>query len=127
MIDASDLRIFAEVARESGNHAVALVKRSVTKGSVNVKTQLRSEAQQSSSFKQIARTIDFDTETTASHIETQIGPNKGIGGSASLGGIAYFGTSKPGGGTLPDPVKALEVEAPKLESAIADIMTEVFG
>lgn len=127
MIDASDLRIFAEVARESGNHAVALVKRSVTKGSVNVKKQLRSEAEQSSSFKQIARTIDFDTESTSTYVETQIGPNTSIGGSASLGGIAYFGTSKPGGGTLPDPVGALSAEAPRLEAAIGDIMTEIFG
>jgi hypothetical protein len=125
--DASDFLIFAEVARESANHVIAQTKRSVTRGAVNVKNQLRADANGSRSFRQVGSTVNFDIESDSTSTEASIGPNKQVGTSASLAGIAYFGTSKPGGGTLPDPVKALEAEAAKFESAIGDILTEVFG
>lgn len=125
--DASDFLIFAEVARESANHVIAQTKKSVTKGALNVKNQLRHDARGSKYFAQVGSTIDFDVESDSSSTEALIGPNKGVGTSASLAGIAYFGTSQPGGGTLPDPVKALDTEAENFEAAIGDILTEVFG
>ena len=39
-----------------------------------------------------------------------VGPSGG--GSASLAGIAYFGTSRPGGATLRNPEDAMLEEAP---------------
>jgi hypothetical protein len=43
-------------------------------------------------------------------IEAEIGPSPG--GSGSLAGIAYFGTSRAGGGTVRNPEDAMLEEAP---------------
>jgi hypothetical protein len=43
-------------------------------------------------------------------IEAEIGPSGG--GAASLAGLAYFGSSKPGGGTVRNPEDAMLEEAP---------------
>ena len=60
-------------------------------------------------FGQVASAISYDLQDRAGSVEAVIGPTKGSPGS--LGNIAYFGTSR-GGGTVPDPMGALEKEAP---------------
>ena len=125
--DASDLRALGREMGEVHRKAAPQLGSTVSKAALNIKNQLRREARGSDHFGQIASTIDYDRKTSGGVIEAEIGPNKDVGGSASLAGIAYFGTSRPGGGTLPDPVGALEAEAPRLEQSISDILGKSFG
>jgi hypothetical protein len=54
-------------------------------------------------------------------IEAEIGPHSGPGQPGAIANVGYFGTSR-GGGTVPDPQGALDAEAPRLESAIGDLL-----
>ena len=80
----------------------------VRKGGVNIKNQLRSEAEQSRHFK-FAHLISFDEIDGGYGVE--VGPEPV--GAGKLENIAYFGGVHGGGGTVPDPKGALEAEAPK--------------
>ena len=93
---------------------VPKVRGVVAKSALNTKNAMRKDASRSDHFKQIAAVINYDLEVVASggdsKIEAEIGPTPG--GAGSLAGIAYFGTSKPGGGTVRNPEKAMQDEAP---------------
>jgi len=86
----------------------------VAKSALNTKKIMQKDAQRSRHFKQLAPTISYDLKTHQfagdGVIEAEIGPAGG--GAASLAGIAYFGTSKPGGGTVRNPEDAMLEEAP---------------
>lgn len=101
------------LARDFGAIPAAMVPKMrgvVAKSALNVKNLMRADASKSRHFKQLAPTINYDLETNGDVIEAEIGPSGG--GSASLAGIAYFGTSKPGGGTVRNPEDAMLEEAP---------------
>ena len=89
---------------------VPKVRGVVSKAAVNTKKIMRRDARGSRAFEQIARTIDYDLTVRGDVVEAEIGPSGG--GSASLAGIAYFGTSRPGGGTVRNPEDAMLEEAP---------------
>lgn len=108
-----------ELSRLPGE-ALARVRPVFQKGALNIKTQLQSEASGSRHFRQIARTISYDTRESSSAIEAEIGPDRDKGGGAGLAG-AYFGWSR-GGGTLPDPVLALEAEVPDVERFLGELL-----
>ena len=93
------------------------VKQVVSKGSLNVKNQLVREASGSSHFKGVARSIGYDLTVTAAYVEGEIGPQKERNAAAGLLG-AYWGWSKGGGGSLPDPLGALEAEKPNVTNAL---------
>ena len=124
--DSSELRKLGKDLGVIHRKAAPEIGRSVSKGALNIKNQLQREARGSRHFGQIAPTVDYEMVSSPGSAAADIGPNKNRGGSASLAGIAYFGSSRPGGGTLPDPVKALDAEAPKLDSAISDILGKAF-
>jgi hypothetical protein len=75
---------------------------------------MQADAKRSRHFGQLARTINYDLKTHGfagdGVIEAEIGPSGG--GAASLAGLAYFGSSKPGGGTVRNPEDAMLEEAP---------------
>lgn len=106
------------------------IKGVVSKGALNVKKQLQAEASKSSSFGVIAASIGYDlTETSAgggTSVEAEIGPQRERNDSAGLLG-AYWGWSKGGGGSLPDPLIALEAEAPNFLDAIFQLTGELDG
>ena len=93
---------------------VPKVRGVVAKSALNTKNIMRKDAQRSRHFKQLARTISYDIKEHGfagdGVVEAEIGPAGG--GAASLAGIAYFGTSKPGGGTVRNPEDAMLEEAP---------------
>jgi hypothetical protein len=91
---------------------VPKVRGVVSKAAVNTKRIMRRDARGSRAFESIAPTIDYDLKVSGDVIEAEIGPNPGTAGAASLAGIAYFGTSKPGGGTVRNPEDAMLEEAP---------------
>jgi hypothetical protein len=86
----------------------------VARSAMNTKNLIRKDAAGSAHFKQLAPTISYDLKVHAfggdGVVEAEVGPS-GFG-AASLAGIAYFGTSRPGGGTLRNPEDAMLEEAP---------------
>lgn len=108
--DTSDLDGLARDLRAIPAAMVPKMRGVVAKSAVNTKKIMRADARKSRHFKQIAPTIGYDLEIGGDVIEAEIGPSGG--GAASLAGIAYFGTSKPGGGTVRNPEDAMLEEAP---------------
>lgn len=101
------------LARDFGAIPAAMVPKVravVAKSALNTKNAMRKDASRSAHFKQLAAVINYDLEVRGDVTEAEIGPVPG--GAGSLAGIAYFGTSKPGGGTVRDPEKAMNDEAP---------------
>ena len=112
--DTSDLDGLARDLRKIPAAMVPKMRGAVAKSAVNTKKIMQKDARSSRHFKQLARTINYDLKVHEfggdGVIEGEIGPSGG--GSASLAGIAYFGTSKPGGGTVRNPEDAMLEEAP---------------
>lgn len=121
-IDATEVRALTVALTDSTRNIEKDVRAVVSKGALNIKTQMVSEMSESPHFKGAARSITYDMSGNAFFTEAQIGPKVGDGESGGLGGIAYFGASKGGGGTVPDPRGALERETPNLERALGDIL-----
>jgi len=112
--DASELDGLARAFRAIPALMVPKLRGVVAKSALNTKKLMQADASRSRHFKQLAPTISYDLKVHAfggdGVIEAEIGPTPG--GSGSLAGIAYFGTSKPGGGTVRNPEDAMLEEAP---------------
>ena len=112
--DTSDLDGLARAFRAIPAAMVPKMRCVVAKSALNTKNIMRKDAQGSRHFKQLAPTISYDVKVHEfggdGVIEAEVGPSGG--GAASLAGIAYFGTSKPGGGTVRNPEDAMLEEAP---------------
>lgn len=128
-VDASELDGLARSFRRVPALMVPKLKGVVAKSALNTKNAMRKDARRSRHFKQLAPTIGYDLKVHEFFgdgvIEAEVGPSDtggfgGIGGggsatgggAASLAGIAYFGTSRPGGATLRNPEDAMLEEAP---------------
>lgn len=111
--DTSDLDGLARDFRAIPAAMVPKMRGVVAKSAVNTKKLMQADARKSKHFKQLAPTISYDLKVHEfggdGVIEAEIGPS---GGAGSLAGIAYFGTSKPGGGTVRNPEDAMLEEAP---------------
>lgn len=112
--DTSDLDGLARSFRAIPALMVPKLRGVVAKSALNTKNIMRKDAQGSAHFKQLAPTISYDLKVHEfggdGVVEAEIGPSGG--GAASLAGIAYFGTSRPGGGTVRNPEDAMLEEAP---------------
>ena len=112
--DTSDLDGLIRDLRKIPADMVPKMRGVVAKSALNTKKIMQKDASGSRHFKQLARTISYDLNVHEfggdGVIEAEIGPSGG--GSASLAGIAYFGTSRPGGGTVRNPEDAMLEEAP---------------
>jgi hypothetical protein len=112
--DTSDLDGLIRDLRKIPADMVPKMRGVVAKSAINTKKIMQKDASGSRHFKQLARTISYDLNVHEfggdGVIEAEIGPSGG--GSASLAGIAYFGTSRPGGGTVRNPEDAMLEEAP---------------
>lgn len=105
------------VAAHVEDKLVPIVKR----GAVNIKKQMQDDARGHRHFPRLAGSISFSLSDVPGKIEAEIGPRAG-----ALAGVAYFGTSKPGGATVPDPKGALEAEAPEVQRRIGDVVERGF-
>ncbi len=119
--DASEFRAFAARVEGAVQATEGQVEQVINRGALNIKNDLQTEMRGSRHFKGVAPGISYDMKT-GSAIEAEIGPEKG--GPGSLANIAYFGSSR-GGGTVPDPIGALEREAPNVEKWLLDVMGKV--
>ena len=108
--DASEIRQLAADLDMAAATIAAKLRPIWSKAGVNIKKQLRDEMSQSEHFAAAAHRISYDLTTPADDtLLLEVGPTHGAGDPGSLGNIAYFGTSR-GGGTVPDPMGALEAE-----------------
>lgn len=112
--DTSDLDALAMDFTKIPAAMVPKVRGVVQKSCLNTKVAMAKDARRSRHFKQLAPTISYDTKVLEfggdGVIEGEVGPSGG--GPASLAGIAYFGTSRAGGGTVRNPEDAMLEEAP---------------
>jgi len=127
-VDASEVRAFATEMAGAPALAERQVRGVLAKGALNIRNEMRTEAAKSTHFGQIAPTISYDLNTTSAFgggvFEAEIGPNKHFR-AARIANIAYFGGSNGGGGTVADPQKALENEAPKFVSALEKLLGDL--
>ena len=88
------------------------------KTGLQTKRRLQAELSASKHFRGASRSVDYDVKRLsfrdASIITTEVGPNAHKHPAAALAGIAYFGGSRGGGGTVPDPIVAMRQEEPIL-------------
>jgi hypothetical protein len=93
----------------------------VSKGALNIKQQIRNDFRASSYFGKtgIVSTIKYNRKDTADSIEAEIAPYLDNDGTGGLTGIAIHGGSRGGGGTVADPIHALQAEAPNFTEALA--------
>lgn len=126
--DASEVRALAADLTRAGSGVAAKVRPVVIRGAANIKRQMRREMGQSKHFKGATPSIDFDMHGGEMFgvgiIEAEIGPKVGGAEIGGLASIAYFGDSTRGG-TVPDPVNALNAETPKFEKALLDVLGDL--
>jgi len=112
--DTSQVDAFAQDLARAGAELERKAEPVIERGALNIKNQLVDEMSASRHFRAVARSISYDRDG----LEAEIGPEKGAPGS--LANIAYFGSSR-GGGTVPDPIHALEAEVPNVERWLAEV------
>jgi hypothetical protein len=124
-VDAHEISQLTADLIKAAPLAVLKVEPIVKKAAQNVKKAMQADANKSRHFKQIARTVTYDVNVGQfggdASVDAEIGYDKSVGSVAALAGIAIFGTSRPGGGTVRNPVEALNDEAPNLERALGAI------
>ena len=92
------------------------------KAGVNIKKQLKDEMGGSTHFKGVTRSISYDIIEQGMGVE--VGPSAEPGSAGNLANIAYFGGSNGGGGTVSDPLDALEAEIDGYQTALADLIED---
>ena len=119
--DTSDLDRLARDFLAIPAAMVPKVKGVVAKSAVNTKKIMQADVRKSAHFRGkkkpgLDASIDYDLKVFGfagdAVIEAEIGPNPARNPAAGLAGIAYFGSSKPGGGTVRNPEDAMLEEAP---------------
>ena len=119
--DTSDLDGLMRDLRKIPADMVPKMRGVVAKSALNTKKLMVSDVRKSAHFKGkkkpgLDASIDYDIKVLQfggdAEIHAEIGPNPERNPAAGLAGIAYFGTSKPGGGTVRNPEDAMLEEAP---------------
>lgn len=121
-IDASGIHELAAVIRSANIEPG--VKQVVSKGSLKVKNQIKRDFRASKHFKGVTD-VSYKLESGVGYVESSIAPFVENDGYGSLTGIAIHGTSRGGGGTVADPLIALQAEEPFFMSAIGDVLGKV--
>lgn len=123
-IDARELTAFGDDLTRAAKRVGGELKPIISKGSLNIKTQMRKEMFGSRHFKGAGSSISYDLFEGLGSVWADIGPSSEGGSPGNLANIAYFGTSR-GGGTVPDPLKALEAEAPNVERYLSELVDKM--
>lgn len=123
--DTSQLRDFASELSRAAPTVARAVPGVVKKGMNNIKGTMQSDFRESRSFGHIAKTVTYDVTVDGGGVTGEAGPDKSRGGGANLAHIAYWGGANGGGGTVPDPLEALAIEAPQFEDALSKLLDGV--
>lgn len=121
--DVSQLRALVREMQTAPAEVQKGVRPVVSKGALNIKTEMQMDLASSTHFRGITFSVSYDVKLDAGGVEAEIGPDKGREGGA-LANIAYFGSSR-GGGTVRDPVHVLENEGPRFETALGNLLDGV--
>ncbi|WP_422758286.1 hypothetical protein [Paenarthrobacter sp. C1] len=119
-VDASDLKALGQEFLEAAEQIIPEVRKVVEKGSLNIKKDIQ-ESFRGSSFEGAVRDIRYRVKSSGDTIEGSIAPYLDHEGFGSLVGVALYGGSRGGGGTVVDPLHALQAEAPRFEEAILNV------
>lgn len=119
-VDVSEVDALAGNFAKQAATAMVGVRAVVAKGALNIKNDLRDQANASgiAEAQALARFINYDVKTGHEGITAEIGP---VGGHAGSFAFLYFGNSK-NGPVLPDPGDALMREVPNLEKHILAVL-----
>lgn len=118
-MDASELDALAREFADADARISRDRDRIGRKAAQNIKRDWSMDAAYSRHFR-LGPTISYDENVWFGSVyEAEIGPNRRFR-AARLAGIAHFGGANGGGGTLGDPSKYLDAEAPRLADALAD-------
>jgi hypothetical protein len=117
-IDASEVHRLAEDLAQVPVEKLPEVRKSLSKGALNIKNDMRDEAKSSGHYKHFSRSISYDLDG----LEAEIGPDKDKTQGA-LGNILYFGTSK--NAPVLDLFGPAERELPKFAKALGDLGEDI--
>lgn len=126
--DYSEVRAFAAAIEANLNTKPRKVRAVVSKGLLNVRDDMRAAAAKSRHFGQIGPTITYEMrgggDLGGVVFEGEVGPVTAYR-AARIENIAYFGSSRAGGGTVEDPKFAGEREAPKFADELGKLGEEI--
>ena len=97
----------------------------VSKGALNIKTQLRKEAEGSTYFNRFGWTIAYDLSSGPGGVEAEIGPSSEQKSPGNIANIAYFGGANGGGASIPDPQGALNAESDRFMAALEQVVADL--
>lgn len=129
-VDVSELRRLGTQLKLVAPALVPKIKPIVTKGAQNIKKAMQADAKKSKHFKQLAAAVGYDINRIDYGLDGGFEAVIGYGGkgefsygaaAAPLAGIAIFGSSRPGGGTVRNPEEALKDEAPNFEAELGKL------
>ena len=127
-MSAPGLRMLSADLRMAPSKLAPKINAVIFKGATNIKAAMRADMSASRSFGGTTPSIDFDMLDERDSVTAEIGPKTGPGETGGMGGIAYgtgvFGGSR-GGGSVRDPIAALEDEAPKVEKFLGDVLGDL--
>lgn len=118
-MEASGLEQIGESFKSAPDELLKSIGQVVSKGALNIKKQIQADFR-ASSFRGV-RDVRYDRIVKANSVEAEIAPYLDNEGFGSLVGIAIHGASRGGGGTVADPLVALQEEAPRFEEAISKL------
>lgn len=114
--DASELRKLAHDFGLVGPKVAAKIKPIMGKTGLAMKKRMQADLKGSAHFKQIAQSVDYDVKSFGAFgsgmIQVEIGVSMDRGSAPGLNHIAYYGDSRGGGGTVPDPIVPMRLEEP---------------
>ena len=120
--DFSELEHLARSFEQSVSTMDPKVTAVVSKGALNIKNQLRKEAEKSPYFKRFGWTISYDLVSGPGGAEAEIGPSSEDKSPGNIANIAYFGGAHGGGASIPDPQGALDAEADRFMAALEAVV-----
>jgi hypothetical protein len=124
--DTSDFDRLADDLIRAAGKAVEAAKPVVAKGAMNVKQSMREDMDRSAHFRQVVKSISYDTSEGPSFAEAEIGPVTEGRTVGDLAHFAYFGAPNGGGRTVRDPQENADDEAPKFVAALNKALGKVF-
>lgn len=125
-IDTSEIRSLEADMRAVDSRLARWVRPVVSTGATKIKTAMRNDFRNSRYFHQVEPFVDFDWLDVSGAYAAEIGPR--AEGPARIENIAYFGSSRAGGGTVRDPQEAANEELPNFQRELEKLAEElVFG
>lgn len=108
-----------ELARDLGKIPETLtrnVSKVIPKTGMAMKKRMQKDFKSSKHFRQVAESVSYEVKEHSfggsGVIQVEVGVDMQRGSAPGLNHIAYFGDSRGGGGTVPDPVVPMRLEAP---------------